>query len=369
MSLNYNFNEIVKNFNFEGDFVEANPCGDGHINDTFEAYFRKDDGTKHRYIMQRINSNIFKSPEELMKNIENVTLHLRKKIVASGGNPDRETLNLIRTLDDKCVYKSPEGDFWRSYIFIENAKTYLLVENSEHFYNAGKAFGMFQQLLADFPAEKLYETIPNFHNIEKRFADFLEAVKNDKMGRAKDVKAEIDFVLERAEDTKVLVNLIKQGELPIKVTHNDTKFNNVMVDNITGEGICVIDLDTVMPGSALYDFGDSIRSGTNTAEEDEPDVSKVWMDINLFENFTRGYLESAGHSLNDLELEHLPFSAKLMTLECGTRFLVDYLNGDVYFKIHRENHNLDRARTQFKMVADIEEKLEEMKIIVKKYIK
>lgn len=368
MKIKYNFEEVVKNFNFEGKFIEAKPYGDGHINDSFQAIFENTDGSRHRYLIQRINSNIFKSPEQLMENIENVTLHLKKKLVEVGGDVNRETLNLIETREGKYYYISPENDYWRSYIFIEKAKTYLLVENPNHFYNAGKAFGRFQQLLADFPAINLHETIPDFHNTNKRFKDFLEAVKQDKMHKAKEVQAEIDFVLEREEDTKVLVDLIKEGKLPIKVTHNDTKFNNVMIDDVTGEGICVIDLDTVMPGLSLYDFGDSIRSGTNTAEEDEPDVSKVWMDLNLFESFTKGFLETAGHSLTSLELEYLPFSAKLMTLECGMRFLGDHLNGDTYFKIHRNNHNLDRARSQFKMVADIETKLKEMKLIVEKYI-
>lgn len=364
MNNKFNFNEIVENFAFEGNFIDAKPFGEGHINDTFEVHFKKEDNTIHRYVIQKINISVFKSPENLMENIENVTAHLRGKILSQGGDCNRETLNVVKTVDGTNLYRCTKGNCWRSYIAIEGARTYQIVENSEHFYNAGKALGRFHEMLFDFPVEKLHETIPDFHNTEKRYKDFLEAVNNDVMGRSKDVRDEIDFVMKRAEDTKVLINLIQQGKLKIRVTHNDTKFNNVMIDNVTGEGICILDLDTVMPGLSLYDFGDSIRSGANPAEEDERDLSKVCMDINLFESYTKGYLQAFGHALSEIELEYLPFSAKLMTFECGMRFLADHLNGDVYFKIHRDNHNLDRARTQFKMVADMEEKFEEMKVIV-----
>jgi Ser/Thr protein kinase RdoA (MazF antagonist) len=368
MENNYNLNEIVSHFNFEGEFIEANRYGQGHINDTFEVRLRKQDGNIHRYIMQKINTLIFKTPVKLMENVENVTEHLKKKICEAGGNIERETLNLVKTIDGKGFFKSEEGQYWRSYIFIEGAKTYQVVENLNHFYNSGKALGKFQQLLSDFPADKLHETIPNFHNTEKRFEDFMGAVNRNTAGRLDEVTAEVEFVIERESKTKILANLIKEGKLPLRVTHNDTKFNNVMIDDLTGEGICVIDLDTVMPGLSLYDFGDSIRSGANPAEEDETDLSKVWMELELFEAFTKGFLQTAGKSLTKTEIEYLPFSAKLMTFECGMRFLADYLDGDVYFKVHREHHNLDRARTQFKMVADMECKFEEMKAIVAKHI-
>ncbi len=357
-------NEIVKRFNFEGEFIKAEPYGFGHINDTFAVYFRKTGGNIHRYILQRINTNVFKFPEQLMRNIEMVTSHLREKIIRSGGDPMRNTLNIIPTVDSKSFYKSPEGDYWRAYVFIENARTYQVVESRCHFYNAGKAFGRFQELLSDFPAEELAETIPDFHNTPKRFRDFIGAVERDIMNRAAEVKEEIDFVLKRENDTRVLVELSSQGKLPLRVTHNDTKFNNVMIDDATGEGICVIDLDTVMPGLSLYDFGDAIRSGANCADEDEKDLSKVCMDLGLYESFAKGFLEAAGKSLTPTEVEYLPFCARLMTFECGIRFLTDYLNGDIYFKIHRREHNLDRARTQFKMVADMEEKFEQMQKII-----
>ncbi|HEY5585963.1 MAG TPA: phosphotransferase [Ruminiclostridium sp.] len=365
--MKYDFVELIKHFNIEGEFIEAVPYGFGHINDTFAAIFKRASGGNHRYIIQRINQNVFKSPENLMENIEGITKHVRKKVIAAGGDPDRETLNIIPTVDGISFYKTPEGDYWRVYIFIEKAQTFQIVENIKHFYNAGNAFGKFQKLVSDYPASKLHETIVNFHNTAKRYEAFKEALTKDVINRAASVKAEIDFVEKRANETSVIINLLQEGKLPLRVTHNDTKFNNVIIDDKTGKGICVIDLDTVMPGSSLYDFGDSIRSGTNLADEDELDLSKVCMDLELFESFTHGFLDSARDFLTPIELEYLPFGAKMMTLECGIRFLTDYLSGDVYFKIHRENHNLDRCRTQFKMVADMEEKNKQMKAIVDKY--
>lgn len=366
MNQNYDFDEITKQFLFDGDFIKAHPYGFGHINNTYEACFEKGDGTVHRYILQKINVAVFKEPEKLMENIENITSHIRGKVATAGGDPERETLNLVRTKDGKSFYKSSDGDYWRSYIFIEGAKTYQLVENKNHFYNSGRAFGKFQQYLSDFSVHKLHDTIPDFHNTIKRYESFLEAVKNNVCRRAEEVQEEIEFVISRAHIVEVLVKLLNEGELPLRVTHNDTKFNNVMVDDITGEGICVIDLDTVMPGTALYDFGDSIRSGATTAEEDEVDLSKVWVDLDLFESFSKGFLEATAGSLTETETKYLPFSAILMTFECGMRFLTDYLNGDTYFKIHREKHNLDRARNQFKLVWDMEQKQEKMNEIISK---
>lgn len=360
-------NDAVNNIAFEGEFMEAVPYGCGHINDTYAVYFRKRDRQIHRYILQRINTKVFKEPEKLMENIYHVTGFLRKKIIANGGDPDRETLNIIPTTDGKSFYKTDEGDYWRGYKFIEDAKTYEIIEDANVFYNAGKAFGTFQMLLHDYPADTLHETIVDFHNTEKRLSAFLEAVKSDRMNRAKGIQEEISFIENRATETSIIVNLLEDGELPLRVTHNDTKLNNILIDNETGKGICVLDLDTVMPGSALYDFGDAIRFGASSAAEDEKDLSKVWMDINLFESFTKGFMESAAESLTPLEIELLPFGAKMMTLECGIRFLTDYLNGDTYFKIHREGHNLDRARTQLKLVASMEEQYEQMKAIVEKY--
>jgi hypothetical protein len=361
------FAALIKHFEFEGDFLEVKPHGFGHINDTWAARFRKANGVVHRYILQRINHNVFKNPEKLMQNIERVTTHLRKKIIAAGGDPQRETLNLIPAVDGKTFYRTHDGDYWRAYIFIEGAQTYEVVESLDHVYNASKAFGKFQRLVSDFPAGQLYETIPNFHHTGKRFEAFVEAVERDVKNRAQFVKAEIEFVEKRAEDTSVLVGLLEQGKLPRRVTHNDTKFNNVMIDDETGAGICIIDLDTVMPGLSLYDFGDSVRSGANPAAEDERDLSQVCIDLEIFDRLAHGYLDVARDFLTPIEVDYLPFSAKLMTFECGVRFLADHLNGDVYFKTHRENHNLDRCRTQFKMVRDMEEKFDQMVRVVGEY--
>lgn len=362
--------DVIKFFNIKGEFIEAEMINSGHINDTYFISLNdcsKVGNTKSHYILQRINHNVFKEPEKVMDNIIKVTKHLRNKIMTAGGNPDRETLKFIPAIDGRFYCKSKDGNYWRLYAFIDDAQTYQVVENSNHFYSAGKAFGRFQMLLSDFPVEDLHETIPDFHNTPKRFDALIEATKRDVMNRAMHVKPEIEFVEKRAYKTSIVIDLLQENKLPLRVTHNDTKFNNVLIDNKTGEGICVIDLDTVMPGTSLYDFGDSIRSGANTADEDEPDLSKVWMDINLFEQFTRGYLEMANGFFTPLELEYLPFSAMLITFELGMRFLTDYLNGDNYFKIHRGNHNLDRTRVQFKLVSDMEEKSEQMAKIVEKY--
>ena len=359
--------EAIANFKIEGVCFESNLYGSGHINDTFKLNCKDENGTIHQYIMQRMNHEIFKSPEELVDNISGVTSHLKAKIVANGGDYMRETLNMIEALDGKFYYKDSIGCYWRMYYFIGGAICFDLVESPESFYQSGFAFGNFQNLLADYPAEKLNETIIAFHDTKKRYETFLEAVKEDKLDRVKHVKAEIEFVIAREKDTVVCTELLKNSELPIRVTHNDTKLNNVMIDDETGKGICVLDLDTVMPGLSMNDFGDSIRFGASTAKEDETDLDKVSMDINLFDAYTKGFLQACGKALTKKEIEMLPFGAKIMTFECGMRFLTDYLLGDVYFKIHRENHNLDRCRTQFKLVADMEGKWSEMEAVIKKY--
>ena len=358
---------ILKHFEFTGNLLKIVPHKVGHIHDTNIATFKTKTGDTQRYIVQRVNHHVFKNPVELMNNIETVTDHLREKIAADGGNPNRETLTLVPTAEGVPFYKTPSGNYWRAYIFIENALTYEEIKSLDHVYNISKAFGRFQSLLRDFPAEELHETIPDFHHTPKRFTDFLDAVEEDALNRARFAKNEIVFVQQREAGTPVVVDLIQRGKLPLRVTHNDTKFNNVLIDNQTGQGVCVVDLDTVMPGSSLYDFGDSVRSGTNPAVEAERDLSKVEIDLDRFEAFVHGYLDAARDFLTPLEIDLLPFSAKLMTLECGIRFLTDYLEGDVYFKIDRESHNLDRARSQFKMVADMEEKFERMGEIVEKY--
>lgn len=302
-----------------------------------------------------------------MENVSNVTLWLKKKIEENGGDVERETLNLVNDKNGNPYYKDSRGEYWRVYLFIENATCFDLVESDNDFYQSAVAFGHFQRLLADYPAETLHETIVNFHNTVDRFRKFQEAVRADVCGRREKVQEEIQFVLDREALAHTLCDLQAEGKIPLRVTHNDTKLNNVMIDDHTGKAICVIDLDTVMPGLSVNDFGDSIRFGASTAEEDEPDLSKVSFDLHLYETYVKGFIEGCGGALTETELEMLPMGAILMTFECGMRFLTDYLEGDHYFKIHRENHNLDRVHTQFKLVKEMEEKLPQMNTIVEKY--
>lgn len=362
------FQKIVPHFKFSGEFIRAEAIVSGHINDTCIAYFRQADGKIRRYILQRINHYVFKKPEEVMANILAVTTHLHQKTIVSGGNPYRETLTLIPSHNGAMFHRTDTGYYWRAYVFIDNALTYQIPENPQHVYNAAQAYGHFQQLLGDFPADQLHETIPDFHNTSKRFETFVNVLEKDECNRALRAKDEIDFLLQRADDMPVLVDLIAKGSLPIRVTHNDTKFNNVMIDNKTGEGICVIDLDTVMPGSLLYDFGDAIRSITNTGEEDERDLSLVHFSLETYNRYTKGYLDATRGTLAPAEIEYLAFSARLLTLECGMRFLTDHINGDTYFRTKRENHNLDRCKTQFRLVKEMEENYTEMSQIIDDYI-
>ena len=336
----------------------------GHINDTFFLHFRQEEGNIRRYVLQYINSNVFREPERVMENIEAVIKHLQMKLLKRGGDPSREAMQIVSTTAGNSFYRSPSGEYWRAYDFIEGAQTYEIVENPLHFYHAGRAFGQFQLLLSDFPAHTLHETIVRFHDTRKRFADFLQAVQADSHGRVQGARREIDFLLAREQDTGVLIDLIASGEIPLRVTHNDTKFNNIMIDDKTGEGICVLDLDTVMPGTVLYDYGDAIRFGASTALEDEPNLDLVWLDLDLFAAYTRGYLSVAQDFLVPTEIKYLAFSAKLLTLETGLRFLTDYLQGDCYFKVAHPNHNLVRARTQLKLVADMEAKMSQMEAII-----
>lgn len=347
----------AKQFNSD-EITYIEPYGSGHINSTWLAIHKSDDGKEVKNLMQKISTVAFKNPEQLMENIVGVTEFLRDKVEEDG------TLTVIPTLDGKSFYLDEFGSYWRVYKFVENATAYQQIENDNDFYTCGLAFGEFQQMLAEYPAEKLYETIPNFHNTPSRFADFKKALAEDKMGRAKDVQAEIDFVLAHECKADAITSKLESGEIPYRVTHNDTKLNNILIDDATGKAKCVIDLDTVMPGAAAYDFGDSIRFGASTGAEDETDLSKISVDVHLFEVFAKGYLSTANKFLTPAEKDSLVTGAYLMTLECGVRFLTDYLNGDVYFKIHRENHNLDRCRTQFKLVSDMEAKEAQLRSIV-----
>lgn len=360
-----NAKEIFENFNFKGNLVDYKVFGSGHINTTYLVTY-DNDGKISKYVVQKINENVFKDIDSLMDNVFAVTSFLKQKIAENNGTPNRETLNFIKTVNGDKYFKDTDGDCYRAYCYVDKSKSYDSVDSPEIFGKSGIAFGRFQKYLDDFDAETLTQTIPNFHNTIWRFEnEFLPAVNADKCNRAKDCQSEIDFVKERKNDCSKFVDLINSGKLPLRVTHNDTKLNNVLFDEDTDEAICVIDLDTVMPGLALYDFGDSIRFGANTCNEDEADVDKVKINLDYFSAYAKGFLSEAGESLNQCEIDNLAFSAKLMTLECGMRFLTDYLNGDVYFKTDYENHNLVRAKNQFALVADMESKMSEMEDIIK----
>lgn len=361
-------NTAIAAFCLEGSPLSAKPYGNGHINDTYLVTCA-DAGMEKKYILQRMNHSIFQNPQALMENIAGVTTYLRKKISERGGDPDRETLRVVKTRDGKNYFEDSLHNFWRVFPFIDNTFCLEKVENAQDFYDCAVAFGDFQRQLSAYPADTLHETIPFFHHTPSRFRTFQKAVADNVLKRAGSAQPEIDFALAREADTHVLMDLLEKGELPLRVTHNDTKLNNILFDNDTRKALCIIDLDTVMPGLSLYDFGDSIRTGANTGAEDETDLSKIGLDLSLFETFTEGFLKGCAGSLTPLEISLLPMGAKLMTYECGIRFLADYLVGDVYFKIHRENHNLDRARTQFKLVADMERKWEEMTEIITRLIR
>lgn len=361
----HDLRDIVSYFQLDGEYLDATRLRRGHIHDTYISRFRDGRG-EVRYIHQWINLFVFKDPDKLMENIERVTQHAREQIVAAGGDPWRETLTLVPTTEGHSFLRTPDGECWRTYLFIEGARTYDEAEDLNYLLSAGRAFGNFQRMLSTLPEPRLHETIPNFHHTRKRFEALVRAVERDPMNRAGQVKPEIAFALQREALTSVIVDMLAQGKIPERVTHNDTKLNNVMIDDRTGEGVCVIDLDTVMPGSTLYDFGDAVRLGACTAAEDEQDLDRVGLDLMAFERLACGYLEAARDFLTPTEVDYLAFSALLMTLECGMRFLTDYLEGDVYFRIGREGHNLDRCRTQFKMVAEMERQLDRMNAIVNK---
>lgn len=366
VKMNNQLKKIIDNFIADGEIINARPYGSGHINDTKYIAIRHDGETKE-YILQKINKNVFKKPAELMENYVGVTSFLRGKIIENGGDPDRETLNVIKALDGKNYCVDESGEYWRLITFVTNSLSYDKVERPEQFYDSAVAFGNFQYLLKDYPADTLYETIVNFHNTPDRLRQLKEAVAADKCGRLAEVQAEVDFCLAREEFAGTLERAHSEGKLPLKVTHNDTKLNNILFDKLTGKTLCVCDLDTIMPGYSVNDFGDSIRFGATTALEDEADLSKVNFDISLYELYVKGFIEGAKGGLTEGELEMLPIGAIMMTFECGSRFLTDYLSGDTYFRISREKHNLDRARNQFKLVSDMEQNLDKMREIVKKY--
>ncbi len=356
---------VITHFHIAGTVAEIAPYGSGHINDTYRVGTREPEAFD--YILQRINHKIFTNVPALMDNIERVTKHIRLKLEAiHGTDPDREGLTLVPATDGKYYYQDTEGSYWRVYIFIRDNRSYDIVDSPEKAYQGGKMFGKFQAMIADLPGGPLYEIIPNFHNIEWRLETYRATLEKDPAGRASLVKAETAFVLERAEEMSTILRLGREGKIPLRITHNDTKFNNVLLDG-NDKGLCVIDLDTVMPGYVHYDFGDSIRTSTNTGAEDDPDLSRVEMDIRLFEGYTKGFLEETRETLNPVELDHLALSGKLLPYMIGLRFLTDYVDGDHYFKIKHEHHNLQRARAQFKLLTSMERQFGEMRGIVRAY--
>lgn len=357
----------ITQFAFPGTLLSAEPYGAGHINDTLALRFRQEDGSERRYILQRINQYVFRKPWEVQENIERVTAHLWGKISAAGGDPDRETLTPVLLREGGTCYRDAQGEYWRAYLFIEGAVTYETAQSQDQIYQTAWAFGNFQRLLADFPAGLLHETIPNFHYTPSRFTAFLDALARDTRGRVAQVASEIRFLEQREADTRVLTDRLEQGLLPLRVTHNDTKINNLLVDAKTGKGLCIVDLDTTMPGLSLYDFGDMVRTAAALALEDEPDWQKAGISLENFDTLAHGYLDAARDILTPVEIDLLAFSGRLITLEQALRFLTDYINGDVYYKIHYPAHNLDRARTQIKMVQDMEDRFARMEAMVARY--
>ena len=344
--------EVSKHFQIYGQILHAEPCKIGHINETYTATYDQA-GVKVRYIHQKINQGVFKNPDAVMDNIMRVTGHIREKLT---GQPEltRRVLTVVPTRDGRSYHRNGSGDVWRSFFFIEQTQTFEAVQTTDQATEAGKAFGQFQQLVSDLPG-RLVDTIPDFHHTRKRFLALQKAIQSDHCNRAKQAQPEIAFALAHENVVDVLLNAHARGEIPERVTHNDTKFNNVMLDTQSGRAMCVVDLDTVMPGLALYDFGDMVRTTTSPTLEDEEDLSKVQMHMPMFEALARGYWSQAGAFLNPTEKGFLPFAGKLITFNIGIRFLTDYLDGDHYFRVHRPGHNLDRCRTQFKLIESIEQ--------------
>ncbi len=346
--------QISKQFQIYGEILHAETFKIGHINETYSATYDQG-GTRVRYIHQKVNTHVFKKPVEVMSNLMRVTTHIRRKLeTQSAADLTRRSLILIPTREGHSHYCSPGGDFWRTFVFVEGTQTFEAVQTPRQAFEAGRAFGEFQLHLVDLPGDRLHETIPDFHHTRQRFAAFQDALTKDHYNQAKDAKPEIAFVVKHEAMVDVILEALRKGRIPERITHNDTKFNNVMLDTKTGKAMCVVDLDTVMPGCALYDFGDMVRTTTSPTLEDERDLSKVKVQMPMFRKLAEGYLSTAGQFLTRPERALIPFSGKLITFEIGLRFLTDYLSGDTYFRIHRPGHNLDRCRTQFKLVESIE---------------
>ena len=357
------YNEIkhvVDKFEFQGEYASIEEIGSGNVNFTYKLVYT--DGDKeHLYVLQSLNKVAFQNPEGLMENIGRVIEHISDKLDKNDPDYDRRLLRFIKVKSDgSYLFRDKNGTCWRAYVFVDGVTAHNYIDSPELFYEAGRGFGEFQKNLADFPAEILHETIKNFHNTKRRFYDFVAAIAEDRSGRAKEAEKEIDFIFEHRKMMNEIVDKLESGELPIRVTHNDTKLNNVLIDDKTGQAICVIDLDTVMPGSSLYDYGDAIRYGASTAAEDERDLSKVSVDMELFKLFTKGFIEETADVLDKHEMHLFPLGIKVLTCELAMRFLTDFINGDEYFKVESPHHNLRRARAQIKLLTEIEARFDEM---------
>ena len=358
--------EIACQFEIGGEFLDAAGYGSGHINSTYVSRVRQGDQVV-RFIHQRINHDIFKSPADVMSNIERVTSHIRAKLISAGADASRRVLTVVRAVDGGSFVKTPAGEYWRTYLFVEGARTYDIITDPAQVYSAARAFADFQETLADLPGPRLCETIPDFGNTERRFEALTQAIRRDSAGRLAEAREDVEFAMARETLVSMFEDLRRADAVPERIIHYDTKINNVLIDDETGQGICVIDLDTVMPGLAMYDFGDAVRMGAATAAEDQRDLAKVSIDLAMFDRLSCGYLETARRFLTGIELDHMAPAARLITFTQGVRFLTDYLAGDVYYKVSRPGHNLDRCRTQFRMVTDMEGKAEQMAQIVARY--
>ena len=367
MQLKAILESVASQFDIPGTYVSHHEIRSGIINQTYLVKLRGQNDEILQYVFQKINTNVFREPYHVMDNIIKVTEHIKKHMLNEDGTYHRRVLSFAHSKDGNAYYENDALGFWRAYEFVDNATAYNIAPDGDHFFEAGRAFGEFQRHLNDYDATTLFETIPHFHNTVSRMKALHDAIDADVAGRAKDVQTEIRFILSREQEAGVIVNALENGEIPYRVTHNDTKINNVLFDATTQKAICVIDLDTVMPGSSLYDFGDAIRSGACAAAEDEPDLSKVEMNIEKYRLFTKGFIKGTHCMLTKKEMEMMPIGAKILTLELAARFLTDYLNGDVYFHTDYSGQNLLRTRTQIKLVSDIESKMDIMMGFAKEY--
>lgn len=355
--------QVLDQYDLNGQIVSVAPYGQGHINDTYLVTVSRFGKEEPAYVIQRINKKVFSNVELLMQNITRVSAHIRKKIKLAN-DPRWEALTLVLSKQGSAFSFDDNGDYWRIYLFVKNSRTYNSPEKDGLLYESGLAYGKFSEMLNDFPAQELYETIPKFHDTEARMLQLYEALHEDRMHRKQKILSEIDFAIKHENDASYFNMMREQGALPIRVTHNDTKLNNVLFDVRTDKAKCVIDLDTVMPGLLAFDYGDAVRFGANTVAEDEKDLEKCHINLHRFKEYTVGFLVCNSKTITQNEIDTLPMGAKIMTLESGIRFLTDYLNGDVYFKTKYPDHNLDRARNQFALVADMEINWDKMRKIV-----